>query len=200
MTRVRRCRPGAVPLPLGTWGAVLLAVALGCRSATPSPYAPLSEATRSTARAEALNREAADLMETEAAKAERLLREALTADLFHGPAHNNLGVLFLEQGKLYEAAGEFEWAKKLMPGHPDPRVNLALTLERAGRIDEAFAGYESALEVWPDYLPAIQGLASLTVRTGRQDARLARWLDAIAMRAESVHWREWARARSQRTR
>ena len=79
--------------------------------------------------------------------------------------------------------------------HTDPRVNLALTLERAGRIDEALAGYESALEVWPDYLPAIQGLASLTVRTGKQDARLARWLDAIAMRAESSAWREWARAR-----
>ncbi len=40
--------------------------------------------------------------------------------------------MFLGQRKLYEAANEFEWAKKLLPGHPDPRVNLARTLEEAG--------------------------------------------------------------------
>ena len=62
-------------------------------------------------------------------------------------------MLFLKQDKLYEAANEFEWAKKLLPGHPDPRVNLALVMERAGRNDEAFANYQAALEVWPNYLP-----------------------------------------------
>jgi hypothetical protein len=50
--------------------------------------------------------------------------EALSADLFFGLAHNNLGVLYLKEDKLYEAANEFEWARKLMPGHPDPRMNL----------------------------------------------------------------------------
>ena len=35
-----------------------------------------------------------------------------------------------------------------MPGHPGPRMNLALTLERAGRIDEAMATYDTALEVY----------------------------------------------------
>lgn len=54
--------------------------------------------------------------------------------MFNGPAHNNLGVLFLERGQLCKAANEFEWTRKLLPGHPDPRVNLALTLERAGSL------------------------------------------------------------------
>lgn len=40
-------------------------------------------------------------------------------------------------GWLHKAASEFEWARKLMPGYPDPRLNLAMTLEEAGRIDEA---------------------------------------------------------------
>jgi len=52
----------------------------------------------------------------EAAEAETLLRRALTADLYHGPAHNNLGVLYLTQGKLFEAAGEFEWARGELAG------------------------------------------------------------------------------------
>ena len=92
-------------------------------------------------RAQELSSRAADLVESDPEAAERMLREALGADLFFGPAHNNLGVLYLREGKLYEAAGEFEWARKLVPGHPDPRMNLALTLEQAGQVDEAIRTY-----------------------------------------------------------
>src|SRR5438552_2922038 len=112
-----------------------------------SPYAPAAEADRDGEKAQKLNAEAAKLMDSDPAKAEKKLREALTADLYHGPAHNNLGVLYLKQGALYSAASEFEWAKKLLPGHPDPRMNLALTLERAGRTDDALATYATALEI-----------------------------------------------------
>jgi len=157
------------------------------------PYQPASELARDTARAEELNREAAGLIDRNPERAEELLREALTADLYFGPAHNNLGVVFLKQDQLYEAASELEWARKLLPGHPDPRVNLALTMERAGKTDEALAAYDAALEVYPDYLPAIMGAASLSLRSGREDARLHEWLEAISMRAEKPRWREWSR-------
>ena len=131
-------------------------------------------------------------MTSDPVTAEKLLRESLTKDIFYGPAHNNLGVLFLKQEKLYEAAGEFEWARKLMPGHPDPRVNLAITLERAGRTDEALSTYAAALEVYTDYLPAIEGLASLTARTRKRDERIGAWLREIRMRESSPAWRGWA--------
>jgi hypothetical protein len=87
-----------------------------------------------------------------------------------------------------------------MPGHPDPRVNLALVLERAGKLDDARTNYESALKEYPDYLPAIQGLASLTVRSGRQDEHLAAWLDTIAMRSDDDTWRDWASVQRTRVR
>jgi Flp pilus assembly protein TadD len=123
-----------------------------------------------------------------------MLREALTADLYHGPAHNNLCVLFLQQARLYEAAGEFEWARKLMPGHPDPRMNLALTLERAGRIDEAIGTYRTALEVYPDHLPTLQALARVQLMHGRADDATPAMLEQIALQGETHHWRDWARA------
>lgn len=168
----------------------------GCASDPPvGPYTPPSAADRDTVRAQTLNREAADLLASDPEQAEAKLRESLTADLFFGPAHNNLGVLYLHQQKLYEAAGEFEWARKLMPGHPDPRVNLALVMERAGRTEEALAGYKAALEVWPNYLPALQGIASLTLRAGGcEDPRLGGWLQEISLRGEGA-WQEWARGR-----
>jgi tetratricopeptide (TPR) repeat protein len=173
--------------------AALLTLAACKGPENTGPYQPPAQGALQTAEAERLTKEAAELVLSDPEKAESMLREALTKDLFFGPAHNNLGVIHLKRGELYEAAEEFEWARKLMPGHPDPRVNLALTLEKAGRTDEAIASYTAALEVYPDYLPAVQGAALAAVRSGRKDERLGGWLDAIAMRAESEQWREWAR-------
>lgn len=173
---------------------------VACRAAPVGPYTTLGEGSRSTTEAEALNRRGADRIHEDPAQAEVLLREALTKDLFFGPAHNNLGVLYLAQGKLYEAANEFEWARKLLPGNPDPRINLALCMERAGRTEEARQAYDSALEVAPESLAAMQGAAVLAVRADRDDARLSAWLDAIALRTEDSRWRDWALSRSGRPR
>jgi Flp pilus assembly protein TadD len=143
-------------------------------------------------KAQRLTQEAAAIIDKNPAKAEKLLREALTADLYHGPAHNNLGVIYLKQGNLFSAAAEFEWARKLLPGLPDPRMNLALTLEKAGRTDEALATYASALEVYPHHLPTLQALARLQMRSGRTDARTRHALEEIALRGDE-RWRDWAR-------
>ena len=173
---------------------LLLTLLAGCRAAGPAgPYQVPGEMDRATSVAEKLNREAADLIEKDPAKAESLLRDALTKDLYYGPAHNNLGVVFLHQQKLYEAAHEFEWARKLLPGNPDPRVNLALTLEHAGRLEEAFKTYETALEVAPEDLSAIEGLASLALRTSRDEPRLQGWLAQISLGATDASWASWAR-------
>lgn len=177
-------------------GAIVAAALLlsACqRGKVTGPYEPAREIARDPRRAQELTRRAAEMVEAEPARAEALLREALTADLHHGPAHNNLGVIFLERGELYEAAVEFEWARKLMPGHPDPRLNLGLVFERAGRVEEALDAYAAALEVYPGHLPSMQAAACLRVRSGREDSRTAEHLDEIALRGDE-RWREWARS------
>ena len=181
--------------------AVLMTVSGCAGQRATGPYSPIAAGTRDTAKATRLNTEAAELLNQATAKngaatmakAESLLREALNADLYFGPAHNNLGVIFLGRDELYEAAAEFEWARKLMPGHPDPRVNLAFTLESAGRTDEAIATYRTALEVLPDDIASMQGLARLQVRSGKRDEQTARLLSEIAMRGETPDWRDWAK-------
>jgi len=170
----------------------------GCESSlgsSRSPYANQGETARDPERARLLQAEASSLSRKEGPAAdpevERLLREALAADLYCGPAHNNLGVLLLRKGRVYEAAEEFEWARKLMPGHPDPRVNLALALETAGREREAIDAYDAALAVYDGYLPALQGKARLQVAIGRADEETIAALDEIALRGTEP-WRDWA--------
>jgi tetratricopeptide (TPR) repeat protein len=171
-----------------------LALALvACRAAGAGPYSPGEGSQRNTVLAQELNTRAADAIASDPEGAEKLLRQALGADLFFGPAHNNLGVLYLKAGKLYEAAGEFEWARKLMPGHPDPRMNLALTLEQAGKTDEAIQTYKTALEVYPGHIATIEALARLEVTSMRRTPELAARLNQIVLQGETDVWRNWAR-------
>lgn len=175
--------------------AALIALQGCSSSSSTNPYTSQNEGARNSAKAQHLTMEAAEHMADDPEKAERLLREALAADLWHGPAHNNLGVILLKREAWYEAAGEFEWARKLMPGHPDPRMNLALTLEKAGRVDEALATYQTALEVYPGHIPTIQALTRLQLRSRQPDNRTQGFLREIALAGETQHWRAWAQER-----
>ncbi len=177
---------------------------VGCElqpKATTSPYSPPSESARDPQKAQQLTLEAVALLDdAKIDEAELLLQQALTADLYYGPAHNNLGVVLLAKQEYYEAANEFEWARKLMPGHPDPRMNLALTLEQVGRIDDAIETYVTALEVYPNHLPTIQALCRCQIRHDRENDQTTGYLKEIALRGETSHWRQWAKAQLTRTR
>lgn len=158
-----------------------------------NPYTTPIQTMRNPLRAQELTQQAAKLINTDPKKARELLNQALTADLFHGPAHNNLGVIYLNQDKLYEAASEFEWARKLMPGHPDPRMNLALTLEYAGQTKQAITEYANALETYPNHIQTIQALTSLQIRSKNIDDNTQEYLHEIAMRGTTENWRDWAK-------
>ncbi len=183
-----RCVPRCGGFAALAAGVVVVGMG-GCATTRATP-ARVQE--RRSAEAERLTHAASRIMATDPERAEGMLREALAADAFHGPAHNNLGVLLLERGRLAEAAQSLERARQLTPQHPDPRVNLGIALERAGRVDAAIEAYEAALEVHPDFLPAKQALARCQLRYGRADDRTRGLLEAIALSGEE-EWRAWAR-------
>jgi tetratricopeptide (TPR) repeat protein len=174
--------------------ACLATLALASCGANRGPYGSTGEQRRDIAKAARLYQEAvAEIADHDLVKAERLLRQSLAADLFHGPAHNNLGVILLGQEHLYDAAEEFEWARKLLPGHPEPRVNLAIALERGGRHADALEAAQSALEVRPGHLGAIKVVATIAVNEGHADQTTVQQLDAIVARSDEPEWRDWAR-------
>src|SRR5688500_1660762 len=101
-------------------GGLLLTA--GCKSA---PGGDPVTAVRDTDRARQLNERAYKLLnEGKHAEAEKVLHEALAADMTFGPARNNLGLVYYQIGRWYEAAWEFEYAVRLMPFQPAPRNNL----------------------------------------------------------------------------
>ncbi len=86
---------------------------------------------------------------------------------------------------------EFDWARRLMPGHP-ARINLGPALERGGKTDEALDAYASAIEVYPNHLPAMEVLARLQIRSGQDDEGTRTMLSEIAYRGDE-RWKSWAR-------
>lgn len=172
--------------------ALLLLIG-GCMGDRHHAYMAQRSVERDPDRANALAREAGALFESKPNEAERLLREALRLDLYCGLAHNNLGVVLLEREAYYEAAAEFEWARKLMPGQPGPRVNLAITLERAGFLEDATQELRTAREISPGSLEVASALAWMQLRHGRDDPQTHDLLRLISLRSPSQSWREWAR-------
>lgn len=173
---------------------ILSAVCLiiGCQATVQRGADSVSGDIRNPQLAAELTQQAIDLMTDDSEEAMRLLRAAIDADLYHGPAHNNLGVLLLNNGELYAAAEEFDLARRLMPGHPDPRINLGIALERGGKTSEALEAYASAIEVYPQHLPSLQALARLQIRTENTDETTESMLQIIAARGDTA-WSQWAR-------
>jgi len=125
--------------------------------------------------------------------AERELKAALRADLFFGPAHNNLGNVYYRTRRYYLAAWEFQYAARLMPGKIEPRNNLGLVFEAVGRLDDAARWYDTALELSPESVEATANLARVRVRQGDKDDTTRELLGRVVMRDPRPEWSEWAR-------
>ena len=125
--------------------------------------------------------------------AEKELKDALAADMFFGPAHNNLGTVYFNQKKFYLAAWEFQYAVKLMPGQVEPLNNLGLVFEKVGRLNDAEQWYDKALSLKPESPEVIGNLARVHIRENRKDEKTLDLLSKIVMKDSRPEWIAWAR-------
>jgi tetratricopeptide (TPR) repeat protein len=156
-----------------------------------------ANANRDTHTAKTKHAEALALLdkdrEKHLAKVEKLLNEALVADVRYGPAHNTLGMVYYLEHKLYLAAWEFEYAAKLMPDHPQPYNNLGLVYEEAGKYDEAVTYYSMAL-VHKANDPQVTGnLVRTRMAMGERSPDLKNMLSDLALNHPDPGWQQWAR-------
>jgi len=126
-------------------------------------------------------------------EAQKLLKEALDADVTFGPAHNNLGKAYYHQNEFYLAAWEFQYASKLMPDAPEPRNNLGLVLEAVGKMDEAINWYDQALQIRPDNPQFLGNDARARYRRGDHDDHLRQLLQELVEKDDRPDWSAWAR-------
>ncbi len=123
--------------------------------------------------------------------AEKLL-SAIRADPQYGPAHNNLGLLQFDDGKLYQAVLSFERARELMPSDPAVYYNLGLALEKAGRKNQALELYWQAVELDPTEPHFLGNLVRLRRRLGEDGPDVVAQLQDLMLIETRPDWRDWA--------
>ncbi len=77
-------------------------------------------------------------------------------------AHNNLGNVFMEQGRVDQAIGEYTQALQLNPKNPEAHFNLAVAYLRTNRSTEAIAHLQQVLRLSPGNTEAKRQLELLT--------------------------------------
>jgi len=179
--------------------AALLIASIGCANSSDNYHHVQAKRAANPDAARALNTSALTALEDgDLPLAEQHLRQAVAADVGFGPAHNNLGKVYYEQGKLYLAAWEFEYAIKLMPYHPEPRNNLALVLEGVQRFDESITHYEAALNLQPDNPELLGNLARAKLRRGDPPEEVRQLLLDLLLKDTRPEWVQWAKTRLSR--
>ncbi|MEM6691226.1 MAG: tetratricopeptide repeat protein [Planctomycetota bacterium] len=126
-------------------------------------------------------------------KAEAFFRDALAQDVSFGPAHNNLGQLYLARHQLYLAAWEFEYAANLMPELPHPIVGQGLAYETAEQLDQAELYYRQAHEQFPTNPLVLSSLVRVLIKQDSDPFEIGVLLDQLILHDDRQDWIEWAK-------
>ncbi|MFN3193449.1 MAG: tetratricopeptide repeat protein [Aureliella sp.] len=184
-------------LPMGRWPLVLITVCVvggGCR------LAPRQDVVRVNAGPETpleslfsgdYERATNALRKGKTAKALSLLTSIAERNPSHGPALNNLGLIYYEKRQLPLAAAHFSRATELMPSNPTPMNNLGMAFEAGGKVEDALSCYEQAYVLAPGSPQYLGNLVRLKIRLGLVDDLVIAQLEELAFIEDRPDWIDW---------
>jgi tetratricopeptide (TPR) repeat protein len=110
---------------------------------------------------------------------ETLWTRALACTTDNDIAHNSLGVVLMQKGKVGEAILQFQAALQIRPDHAEAHNNLGFTLLQAGRVSEAITQCRQALQFRPSYADARVNLGNALCQAGRADEAIVQYQKAL---------------------
>jgi tetratricopeptide (TPR) repeat protein len=110
---------------------------------------------------------------------ETLWRDTIAKNPQCWMAHNNLGTVFLQEGKVSDAEGEFQQALRIEPDYTAAHYNLGLALSQMGKTDKAIRQYEEALRIDPDDVEAHNNLGNALLQMGKLEQAIGQYKEAL---------------------
>ena len=101
-------------------------------------------------------------------------------------AHNDLGEVFAQAGRLDEAIAHFQEAVEIKPDHASAHNNLGHALVREGKLNEAMGHFQTALEIQPNFADAYYNLGVALMQEGRVDEAMAHYQKAMEIQPDLV--------------
>jgi Tfp pilus assembly protein PilF len=96
-------------------------------------------------------------------------------------AHNNLGAILLQKGKLDEAIAQFRKVQEINPNSVDAQANLGDALLQRKQLDEAIAHYQRAIQIKPDDARAHYNLGNALLLKRQVDEAIAHYQRALEL-------------------
>jgi tetratricopeptide (TPR) repeat protein len=112
---------------------------------------------------------------------ETLWRDTLAKNPDCWLAHNNLGLLLKNQGRIEEAMEHYHKAIQINPNNFEALNNLGATLAAQGRLEEAIENYHQAIQLNPDYFLTHDNLGQALAAQGRFEEAIENFHQAIQL-------------------
>jgi Flp pilus assembly protein TadD len=113
---------------------------------------------------------------------ETLWRDTLAGNPDCWLAHNNLGILLIDQGRIDEAMEHCHKAVQINPNFSESLNNLGVALAAKGRFDEAIENYRKAIRINPSYADALNNLGIALAAEGRFDEAIGDYYQALLIK------------------
>jgi tetratricopeptide (TPR) repeat protein len=110
---------------------------------------------------------------------ETLWTHALAVTPDNVPAHNNLGVILFEQGRVDEAIDHYRKALAIQPDWDKALENLGSALLQKGQVNAAITEYQKALSIAPQSAKVRNYLGNAFLQAGRVDEAMENYRQAI---------------------
>ena len=120
-----------------------------------------------------------------------LFHRALNVTSGNYAVHNNLGMVYAEQGKMTEAIEQYRKALTIYPGFAKAHNNLGAALVEQGRLSEAVRHFSEALRLFPRFSQARYNWGLVLEKQGKPDQAEAQYTEALAIDPQlaAAHYR-----------
>jgi tetratricopeptide (TPR) repeat protein len=116
---------------------------------------------------------------------ETLFKHALAVTKDNDVAENNLGIVYLRQGKLDEAISLLQAAVDLRPDNSPAHENLAKALLQKGQVADALIHYRKLLELQPDNIEVHNIVGTVLIQQGRIRDGVEEWEKVLAIQPDN---------------
>lgn len=115
-----------------------------------------------------------------------LFERALEVTTRNNMAHNNLGNVLMQQGKLEEAAEHYQAALRISPGMTDARNNLGNVIFEMGGAGNAVEHYREALRLDPKNAGAHYNLGMALAKEGKLHEAIQHYQEALRLQPDNA--------------
>src|SRR6266480_548927 len=116
---------------------------------------------------------------------ETLFTHALAVTSNNDVAENNLGIVFLQKGKLDEAISLLQAAVALRPENSPAHENLAKALLQKGQVTDALVHYRKLLELQPDNIEVHNIVGTVLIQQGRIREGVEEWQKVLVIQPDN---------------